>query len=109
LCVAGRPSFPAIVLWHPERVRKCCRTPTNAIHGLAPFATRQQNKNNKNSDRRTNMIAKFCSCYACKAGRKCPTSKATTQKTLRSFRRQSKAALQKGTEPPVAISIPYTD
>jgi hypothetical protein len=54
-------------------------------------------------------VAKFCSCRACKAGKKCDRSQTRTKKTLRSFKRQSKAALQKGTEPPVTISIPYTD
>ena len=54
-------------------------------------------------------VAKFCSCRACKAGRKCARNKATTDKALRSFRRQGKAALQKGTEPPKTISVPYTD
>ena len=54
-------------------------------------------------------VVKFCSCRACKAGRKCSYNKATTNKALRSFRRQSKAAIQKGTEPPIAISIHWTD
>lgn len=54
-------------------------------------------------------VAKFCSCRACKRGKKCARNKATTDKALRSFRRQSKAAVAKGTEPPKAISVPYTD
>ena len=54
-------------------------------------------------------VAKFCSCRACKAGKKCPRSQTRTNKALRSFRRQTKAALQKGTELPKTISIPYTD
>jgi hypothetical protein len=54
-------------------------------------------------------VAKFCSCRACKAGKKCSRSQASTNKALRSFRRQTKAALLKGTEPPKTISVPYTD
>ena len=54
-------------------------------------------------------VAKFCSCRACKAGKKCSRSQTKTKKTLRSFKRQSKQAIQKGAEPPTAVSIPYTD
>ena len=52
---------------------------------------------------------KFCGCRACKAGRHCKRNRATTQKTIRSFRRQAKQAVKRGEEPPKAVSIPYTD
>lgn len=54
-------------------------------------------------------VYKFCGCRACKAGRHCNYSKASTKIAMRSLRRQTKQALRTGKELPTKISIPYTD
>jgi hypothetical protein len=52
---------------------------------------------------------KFCSCRACKAGRHRPGSKSEIKRASRRLRRNAKAALDKGQEPPSKTSVSYTD
>jgi len=52
---------------------------------------------------------KFCSCRACRAGRHRPGSKSEIKRASRRLRRNAKAALAKGKEPPPKTSVSYTD
>jgi hypothetical protein len=52
---------------------------------------------------------KFCSCKTCRAGRHRPGAKSTIKRASRRLRRDTKAALKQGKEPPDKTTVPYTD
>jgi len=54
--------------------------------------------------------AKFCNCRACREGRRrSPQSRASVKAQLRAYRRRAKQLVRVGKEPPVTVSIDYTD
>jgi hypothetical protein len=52
-------------------------------------------------------VVKFCGCKACRRGRR--ANHANTKKELRKFRRIVKRAIREGKEPPITLSVCYTD
>lgn len=52
-------------------------------------------------------VVKFCSCKACRAGRR--ANRKMICRELRKYRRMVKRAIRLGEEAPTKVSIPYTD
>jgi hypothetical protein len=52
---------------------------------------------------------KFCSCHACRRGKRTPAVKAVTRNKVRSNRHAVKVQLVTGGETPKCISAGYTD
>ena len=94
-CPFNRENYPSLV--------------GKKLEQSAPLCLVRRSAGTSSVERKRMAILKGCGCDACRAGRRHPRGKAQVKKASRSFKRQGKAALQKGQEPITKIGIGYTD